>query len=132
MEFKETKYPFWYDECIKKFGNEKGKKIANMADKKLLELKKEANYRNSKAIKEHMDTKILPTIAMYSAFKESGFNMEEAYNNTLEITQISAREAKKENETLGKIPFGYQIFKLFCKSTMLSGNNMIKKKYILI
>lgn len=118
MEFDKTEFPFFHDECIEQFGDEKGKKIFEIANKRLLEMKKEVNYRNSKAIKKHMDTNMLPTIAMYLAFKESGFNMEEAYNNTLEMAQIGARKVKKKNETLGKIPFGYKLFKLFCKSIM--------------
>ncbi|OPJ64026.1 L-2-amino-thiazoline-4-carboxylic acid hydrolase [Clostridium oryzae] len=118
MSFSETRFHFFYDECIRQFGAEQGKRIFEIADRKLAEMKNEADYRNSKAIKEHMNTNLLPTIAIYSAFLQSNFTKENAYEKTLEITQIAAKVIQKKNEFVGKIPFGYNLFKMFCKSVM--------------
>lgn len=118
MSLTETKFNFFYDECVKNFGVDKGKNIFELADKKLSEMKSIIDYRNSAAIKKHMDTNLLPTIAIYKAFLQSDFTKEEAYQNTLNITQTAAREVQKKNEFLGKMPFEYTLFKLFCKSVM--------------
>lgn len=122
LEFKKTEFPFFYDECNKKFGYEKGNRISRIADKSLSQMKKEADYKDNKAIKKHMDINLLPTIAMYLAFIESGFTKDLAYKNTLEMAQIGARRVKKKNEKLGKIPFIFSLFRLFCSF-------VVKKSY---
>ncbi|OAA87012.1 hypothetical protein [Clostridium coskatii] len=65
---------------------------------------------------------------------QSGFSKEKAYKNTLEITQIAAKTIQKKNEFLGKIPFEYSLFKLFCKSVMnknypKKGWNIVWRQY---
>lgn len=118
MSFKGTQFYFLYDECINQFGDEQGNKIFELADRKLVEMKKEADYRNSKAIKKHLDNNLLPAIAIYLAFKESNFDEQEAYKNTLEMAQIGARRAQRKNQPLGKLPFSYHLFKMLCKFVM--------------
>ena len=65
-----------------------------------------------------MDLNMLPIIAIYLSFKELNFDQEEAYNNTMEISQSMARKIKRKNHALSRLPFGYSLFKVFCKSIM--------------
>lgn len=118
MSFKKTAFNCFYDQCIKKYGEDEGKRIYDSADKRLLEMKRDADYRNSKIIKRHMDENILPAIAIYLAFIDMGLGKEEAYKNVFDMYQISARKFKKQNSILGRIWGGYNLFKLFCKSVI--------------
>lgn len=115
MGFSKTIFKYFYKECISRFGSDTGSEIFINAENKLTTMINEADYLNSKAIKWHMDKSILPTIAMYLAFKECVTTNEQAYEVTLDIVQIMARKTKKENQLIGKMPFGYAVFKLFCK-----------------
>ena len=93
-----------------------GIKTYQAAENILAKMINEADYKNSKAIKWHMDKNMLPTIAMYLAFKQFKITCERAYDYTSEILQIACKKAQRKNLFLGKIPFGYSLFKLFCKS----------------
>lgn len=104
--------------CIQKYGNEKGLCIYKKAEENFQTMKIEANYRNSDVIKWHINGNIYPVLAYYMSLLEYGFSKENAYINTLEETQKNAMIEKKKNEMLGKIPFFYSLFKLFCKKVM--------------
>lgn len=116
MEFNKTEFKFCHKYCISKFGEDVGSKIYETAENILAEMINEADYKNSKAIKWHMDKNMLPTIAMYLAFKQFGITCERAYNHTAEILQIACKRIQKKNRFLGKMPFGYSLFKLFCRT----------------
>jgi hypothetical protein len=118
MEFKKTQFKFFYKWCIRKFGEETGSKIYETAENILTKLKNEADYKNSKAIKWHMDKNMLPTIAMYFAFKEFEITCGSSYDYTSEVLQIAYKKVQKKNRFIGKMPFGYNLFKLFCKSNV--------------
>jgi hypothetical protein len=119
MSFQRTMFPYFYDECTKCFGKVQGQQIYKTASEKLDKMKKQADYRKSRAIKKHMDGNMLPIIAIYLTYKESGLTQEEAYKNTLEISQIAAMREKIKNIFLSKLPYGYSLFKLFCKHVMI-------------
>ncbi|MFA9378342.1 MAG: L-2-amino-thiazoline-4-carboxylic acid hydrolase [Lachnotalea sp.] len=118
MGFNQTIFKYFHEECINRFGKVVGNEIFINAEIKLTQMICEADYLNSKALKWHMDKNMLPTIAMYLAFKEYATTKAQAYEITLDIVQIMARNTKKKNQMIGKMPFGYTIFKLFCKAIM--------------
>jgi hypothetical protein len=66
-----------------------------------------------------MDTNILPAIAIYLAFKKFDKTNDKAYEYTDEVMQIARLKGKKKNEFIGRLPFGYFLFKLFCKSVVV-------------
>jgi hypothetical protein len=92
MEFNKTEFKFFYKYCISKFGKDTGRKIYEIADNILAKMINEADYKNSKAIKWHMDKNMLPTIAMYLAFKQFESTCERAYDYTSEILQIVCKK----------------------------------------
>jgi len=118
MNYCDTKYKDLKYICTEKYGNEKGLHIYNKAEENFQKMKDEADYRNSDIIKNHMSKNIFPVLAYYMALLEYDFSIDDAYANTLEETQKHAMISKKKNEVLGKIPFGYYLFKLGCKKVM--------------
>ncbi len=118
MNFNKTQFKFFYKYCISKLGKDTGNKIYETAENILAKMINESDYKNSKAIKWHMEKNMLPTIAMYLAFKELGITREGAYDFTSELLQIACKKVQKKNRLLGKMPFGYYIFKMFCKLTI--------------
>lgn len=118
MNYGDTEYKDLKSICTEKYGNEKGLCIYNKAEEIFQKMKDEADYRNSNVIKEHMTKYIFPVLAYYMALLEYSFSTNDAYANTLEETQKYAMLLKKKNEKIGKIPFSYYLFKLFCKKVM--------------
>ena len=118
MNFSKTQFPYFYEESIKRFGQEKGKLIYDIACTKLAEMRKDADYRNSSAIQKHMDTNILPLVAIYFTYRESGINQDEALELSLELAQIGAKSKQQKNMFFGRLPFGFSLFRLFCKRVM--------------
>lgn len=115
MKFKHTFFPYLNKFCIDKFGTGIGTEIFTCAEYKLNELANEADYRNNKYIKWHMDKNMLPVIAIYLTFKEFECTAKNSIEYTDEIMQICRMKMKKRNQLIGKLPFGYWGFKIFCR-----------------
>ena len=116
MGFDQTEFKIFHQYCIRQFGEDTGSKIFEAAESRLAQMIAEADYKNSKAIQRHMDKNMLPTIAMYLAFQQVESTRESAYRYTAEILQTVCQKTQQKNRTLGNMPFGYPLFKLFCKS----------------
>lgn len=116
MGFNKTEFKFFHKYCTSKLGEDIGNRVYEAAENKLAKMIDEADYRNSKAIKWHMDKNMLPTIAMYLAFKQFESTCERAYDYTSEILQTVCIKMQRKNRFVGKMPFGYNLFKLFCGS----------------
>jgi hypothetical protein len=119
MGFDKTFFPYFNSYCIDKLGSDLGEPVFIEAENKLSDMIKEADYRNNKSIRWHMDENMLPTIAIYLAFKKFDSTAMKAYEFTDEVLQISRLKAFKKNLSMGKLSFGYFAFKLFCKSIMM-------------
>ncbi|HNX64645.1 MAG TPA: L-2-amino-thiazoline-4-carboxylic acid hydrolase [Oscillospiraceae bacterium] len=104
--------------CIGKFGLDFGNLIFIEAKNLLSDMKSEADYKNSKYIKWHMDENMLPSIAIYLAFKKFDSTSDNALDFTDQVLQMFRLKMQKKNKVLGRLPFGYSAFKMFCKSVM--------------
>lgn len=122
MGFDKTFFAYFKDYCINKFGSDLGHSIFMNAENKLLTLQNEADYRNSEAIRWHMDKNMLPVISIYQAFKLLMDTPSNALKYTDEVMQITRLNTQKKNQLIGKFPFGYSLFKMFCKT-------VVKKQY---
>jgi hypothetical protein len=65
-----------------------------------------------------MDTNMLPAIAIYLTFKGFDSTADKAFDLTNEVLQIFRLKMQKKNRLIGRLPFGYFAFKIFCKSVM--------------
>lgn len=119
MGFDNTEFKLFHKYCISKFGDATGNKIHETAENILTNIISESDYKNSKAIKWHMDKNMLPTIAMYLAFKETEATCQRAYDLTSEILQIVYKKIQNKNRLISKLPFSYSLFKMFCRSIII-------------
>ncbi len=115
MGFGNTHFAYFKDECIRRYGQVDGMRIFRRADEMLERMTADITPETTQVIRNHMTGNMLPTIAMYLALKENETTMQKAYDETLVIVQIAANKAKEKNSRLKKLPFTFQIFKLFCK-----------------
>lgn len=104
--------------CISKFGPDLGNLIFIEAKNLLSDMINEADYKNSKYIKWHMDKNMLPSIAIYLAFKKFDSTDDNALDYTDQVLQMFRLKMQKKNKVLGRLPFGYSAFKMFCRSVM--------------
>ena len=104
--------------CISKFGPDLGNLIFIEAKNLLYDMINEADYKNSKYIKWHMDKNMLPSIAIYLAFKKFDSTDDNALDYTDQVLQMFRLKMQKKNKVLGRLPFGYSAFKMFCRSVM--------------
>ncbi len=118
MNYSDTMFSDMKSICEMKYGIEKGLCIYSNAEENFQKMKNEADYRNSDVIKWHMTKNIFPVLSYYMSLLENGFSTEQAYTNTLEVTQKHAEIEKRKNERLAKIPFFYYLFKIFSKKVM--------------
>lgn len=65
MGFDNTFFPYFNKFCIDKLGADIGRLIIMESENKLSNIIREADYRNNKYTKWHMDSNMLPTMAMY-------------------------------------------------------------------
>lgn len=88
MGFDKTFFPYFNKFCVNKFGSDIGKAVNIEAENKLSHMIKEADYRNNKYIRWHMDANMLPSIAIYLAFKKFPGTADKAYEYTDEATSF--------------------------------------------
>ena len=74
MRINETPFAFLPDDCIREFGEEKGRKIYLEADDIFSKLEAEADYKDNEAIRNHMQMKLLPPMAYYKALLSEGYD----------------------------------------------------------
>lgn len=122
MDYKNTFLPSLREDCINEFGQEKGMQIYSRACDMFTSMLAKADFRGSKIIEIHVVKNILPITAYYLTLQAFGYSKEEAYNLTLKETQKTALIQKRKNESLSRLPFMFQIFKLFAKG-------IVKKVY---
>lgn len=115
MGLKRTFFPFFSEYCTINFGSDIGNTINNEAENQLSNMIKNADFRNNKYIRWHMETNMLPAIAIYLTFKKFNNTADRAYKYTDEVLQIARLKNRKKNLLVGKLPFGYFGIKMFCK-----------------
>ncbi len=116
MAFEKTYFPYFRNYCVEKFGADMGDIILTEAESNLSNMIMEADYKYNKYIKWHMEINMLPSIAIYLAFRKIEHTAQKAYELTDEVLQIAREKNKMKNQLIGKLPFGYTGFKLLCKS----------------
>ena len=78
MDYKETHISFLYNDLIKEYGSEQGKRLYVLMCKKFANLCEEEMKSENHAINEHVFERLLPTISMYLTLIENDFTQEEA------------------------------------------------------
>ncbi len=115
MNFSKTFFPDLKNFCIEKFGVDRGTRLFEQAEYKLNQLVDENNDSDDKYLNLHLHKNMLPVISIYLTMKEFNYTTENALKHTDEIMQITRLKMKKNNQVIGKLPFGYVLFKIFSR-----------------
>ncbi len=118
MDYSKTHFVFFKEDCLNEFGREDGARIYNQACERYTSMLMNADYRNNKSIEIHIVKNMFPMIAYYLVLQDNGYSKEEAYELTLKESQKAAHIQKEKNESLGRLPFAFQLFKFFVKGIM--------------
>ena len=63
MNISETTFSFLQQDCIKEFGNQKGKELFESTEQMYQHLLNTADYKNSEVIQDHLKKKLFPPIS---------------------------------------------------------------------
>ena len=118
MRISETPFVFLLDDCIREFGEEKGRKIYQEADDIFSGLEAEADYKDNDAIREHIQMKLLPPMAYYKALLFEGFD-KDASLDLVRTEEKKTAEAKQESMSkMARLPFAYSIYRMGVRKFM--------------
>lgn len=118
MVYEQTRYPFFKDYLKRERIGKDTDKIYEKCSTLFNTYLKDADFRNSEAIKIHVTTSILPLVAVYKVLQEEGLSSKEAYTHCLAISGIYANKKRESNKRFGKSRFGFMLFRMFCKKVM--------------
>lgn len=118
MDYKNSNIEFLEKDLIEKFEAEKATELYQKACSKLTELAEKEQKYDNEIMNTHVFCRILPAMALYFTFIDSGYSKEEARELVLAETQKNARRLQEENKKMTKLPFTYSLFKMFVKSHM--------------
>ena len=114
--YSNTEFKFVKKKLLGRYGESLGNKIFISAEEELAKMISKADFKNRKAIKWHMVKNMFPIIALYLTLKQFTGNNEEPIEFTKNILLVACLKEQKKNRILGRMPLGYSIFRLFCKS----------------
>lgn len=120
QRYSNTEFKFVKQKLLDRYGETLGSKVFTSAEDELAKMISNSDFKKSKAIKWHMVKNMLPIIALYLTLKRFTGNNEEPIEFTKDILQIACLKAQKKNRILGRVPFGYNLFRFFCKSIITS------------
>lgn len=114
----ETKLFFLKEDSASLFGDEKGSKIYDLAEKIYEKLCIAADYKNSDAIEFHLSMNLYPTMAYYKALRNLGYNEAETLMYVRKETVKAAEIKKADQAKVVNMPYAYLMYRLFVKGVM--------------
>ena len=117
MRINETPFSFLLDDCIREFGEEKGRRILQKADDIFSKLESDADYKDNAAIKEYIQMKLLPPPSYYKTLLAEGYDKEAALDFVRKETQKTA-EKKEAMSKMARLSFAYSIYRMGVKKFM--------------
>lgn len=118
MRMSETTFPFLEEDCIQKFGAEKGTAVFRQTEALYQELIDRADYRESDAVRDHLQRKLFPPMAYYKALCADGISKEKALEYVKQETHKAASIKREEMKKLANMPFAYTIYRMGVKKHM--------------
>lgn len=77
-----------------------------------------ADYKNSDAVKEHLQRKLFPPMAYYKVLCANGISKEKALEYVKQETHKAASVKRDEMKKLANLPFAYSIYRMGVKKHM--------------
>lgn len=118
MRISETTFPFLENDCVQTFGAEKGSAIFQQTEALYQKLLSGADYKNSDAVKEHLQRKLFPPMAYYKVLCANGISKEKALEYVKQETHKAASVKRDEMKILANLPFAYSIYRMGVKKHM--------------
>ena len=118
MRISETTFPFLENDCVQTFGAEKGSAIFQQTEALYQKLLSGADYKNSDAVKEHLQRKLFPPMAYYKVSCANGISKEKALEYVKQETHKAASVKRVEMKKLANLPFAYSIYRMGVKKHM--------------
>ena len=118
MRISETTFPFLENDCVQTFGAEKGSAIFQQTEALYQKLLSGADYKNSDAVKEHLQRKLFPPMAYYKVLCANGISKEKALEYVKQETHKAASVKRDEMKKLANLPFAYSIYRMGVKKHM--------------
>lgn len=118
MRISETTFSFLEKDCMTTFGSKKGRELFQKTETIYQNLLQEVSDRGSKAVKEHLEQKLLPPVAYYKALQSEGIPQEEALEIVREESRKAANQKREKMKGLARLPFAYLVYRLSVKGYM--------------
>lgn len=118
MRISETTFPFLENDCVQTFGAEKGSAIFQQTEALYQKLLSGADYKNSDAVKEHLQRKLFPPMAYYKVLCANGISKDKALEYVKQETHKAASVKRDEMKKLANLPFAYNIYRMGVKKHM--------------
>ena len=118
MRISETTFPFLENDCVQTFGAEKGSAIFQQTEALYQKLLSGADYKNSDAVKEHLQRKLFPPMAYYKVLCANGISKEKALEYVKQETHKAASVKRDEMKKLANLPFAYSIYPMGVRKHM--------------
>lgn len=118
MKIRETTFPFLEKDCIDRFGGKEGTAIFQQTEELYQEFLRNADYRGSDAIRDHLQRKLFPPMAYYKVLRLRGFTQEKALEYVTQETHKAAAVKKEEMKKLASMPFAYTMYRMGVKNHM--------------
>ena len=118
MKLEETTLSFLKADCLETFGSEQGSRLYVQTQAQFDDLLANADYRNSSIIQEHLQRKLFPPMAYYLVLRKNGLDQNQAIYYVKKETHKAAELKKAEMQSLAKLPFAYNIYRMGVKKHM--------------
>ena len=118
MNIGETTLSFLQEDCVREFGEKDGERLFRLAEQEYQKLLCAADYRNSGAVREHLQKKLFPPMAYYKALCAAGYAKEAALDCVRKETRKAAQAKRDEMRGLAQMPFAYSIYRMGVKKHM--------------
>lgn len=118
MNIGETTLSFLQEDCVREFGEKDGERLFRLAEQEYQKLLCAADYRNSGAVREHLQKKLFPPMAYYKALCAAGYAKEAALDCVRKETRKAAQAKQDEMRGLAQMPFAYSIYRMGVKKHM--------------
>lgn len=113
-----TNIPNIENALTERYGAGQGAAIFEVAVQKLQRLIEETDDFCDEGIRRHFNSNMLPVIAVYKAMLDAGIPSAEAKELVGDELHATIAVKSERYKKLGRLPFAYQLFRLFCPAVL--------------
>ncbi len=111
----------WQPKIEELFGRQESRRIVAGINRHYQTYLKDAPPVRSRALHIHLQRSILPLLALYQSLLEAGFTREESLDFAQKLFFHTLEKQRRQQETLGRLPFAYALYRWLVKPFMQIG-----------